>query len=580
MGFFDSDVEYGGAYDLPTDYKSGLADILSEAKKLYEARKQTGFQTFEGPRIAGFTPEEQAAMTGIAGLVGTGRQYFDPATKYAKGLGEQFTADTAQSYMNPYQQSVVDVEKRKAREDFEQTMQGIGSKAVGAGSFGGSRQGVVEGEAVTGLGERLGDIQAIGQKQAFDQARQAFEAQKGRERQAGSALASLGQQAPQQALKELTALSGVGEAGRGMEQSKMDLAYQDFLQRQQFPEQTLGTYQSTLYGYPYQPFAKQTQGYAKPSSFQNLMGIVSAGAKVAPFLGFKEGGHIAFRSQGGLSGMYNQGGSVNQFELNNPNRVAMSEEEEVETTEPKSSSMSTRQMLNQYLQQSLKGSANVTEEYKKALEAQKKIADIKKKRLEERGFMDALGEFAQGVVEGYDPTRPQTMAGSLAAGAKAVKSDDQILQERADIEEQLAKGQISLAEAKVKLANLNIKTLTALDKLITDPTKFEAPSITEIEKLIEGNLGSSLSKTYKQDRTRIYEQAKDNARLIALKLGITDEAKFKQLVIDEAIKISETLKLNRGNTPPGTSVKNNISGGQMNRNKKPSGSASEILQST
>lgn len=557
MGFFDSDVEYQGAYDLPTDYKSGLADILSEAKKLYEARKQTGFQTYEGPRIAGFTPEEQAAMTGIAGLVGQGRQYFDPATQYAKGLGEQFTADTAQQYMSPYQQAVVDVEKRKAREDFEQTMQGIGQKAVGAGAFGGSRQAVVEGEAISDLGQRLGDIQSIGQQQAFADARKAFEAQKAREKTAGSALASLGQQAPQQALKELTALSGVGEAGRGMEQSKMDLAYQDFLQRQQFPEQALSTYQSTLYGYPYQPFAKQTQGFAKPSSFQNLMGIVGAGAKL--FGGFKEGGHIAFRSKGGLSGL------TAEYQEGTGNATVGGE---VETTEPKSN----KEMLTQYLQQALKGSADVTTEYKKALEAQKKIADIKKKKLEERGFIDRLGEFAQGVVAGYDPTKPQTMAGSLAAGAGAVKSDDQILQERADIEEQLAKGQISLAEAKVKLANLNIKTLTALDKLTADPTKFEAPSITEIEKLIEGNLGPAGTKIFKQQRAEIYEQAKDNARLIALKLGITDEVKFKQLVIDEALRLSK----GDSSLPPGTSIDKNISGGQMKRNKK----ADDIISGT
>ena len=38
MGFFDSPMYYGGAYNLPTDYKSGLADILGEAKKLYDAR--------------------------------------------------------------------------------------------------------------------------------------------------------------------------------------------------------------------------------------------------------------------------------------------------------------------------------------------------------------------------------------------------------------------------------------------------------------------------------------------------------------------------------------------------------------
>jgi hypothetical protein len=83
----------------------------------------------------------------------------------AKGLGERFTSDTAQSYMNPYQQSVVDVEKRKAREDFDQTMQGIGTKAVGAGGAGGSRQAILEGEATSDLGQRLGDIQAIGTKQ-------------------------------------------------------------------------------------------------------------------------------------------------------------------------------------------------------------------------------------------------------------------------------------------------------------------------------------------------------------------------------------------------------------------------------
>jgi len=29
MGFFDSDVEYGDAYNLPTDYQSGLANRIS-----------------------------------------------------------------------------------------------------------------------------------------------------------------------------------------------------------------------------------------------------------------------------------------------------------------------------------------------------------------------------------------------------------------------------------------------------------------------------------------------------------------------------------------------------------------------
>ena len=459
MGFFDSDVEYGDAYNLPTDYKSGLADILSEAKKLYEARKQTGFQTFEGPRIAGFTPEEQAAMTGIAGLVGSGAKYFDSATDLAKGLGEQFTADTAQSYMNPYQQAVVDVEKRKAREDFSQTMQDIGSKAVGAGGFGGSRQAILEGEATSDLGQRLSDIQSIGQKQAFDQARKAFEAQKARERLSGSALASLGQQAPQQALKELTALSGVGEAARGMNQAQMDLAYQDFLDRQKFPEQALGTYQSTLYGYPYQPFAKQTQGFAQPSSFQNLMSIVGTGARL--FGGFKEGGHIAFRSEGGLSGLtaeYKDG----------------TEDKTVGSGVDKNS-----------VAANLLGMMNLGSMSSDLVQLQKlrtQIAEAKaKKEMEKDTFMGRLGEFAQGVAAGYDPTKPQTMAGSLSAGTAAVKD---------------RQPDITKAEAEAEALEGNLKTKQAMAELSKDYIKAIKDLSNDIEGADFNNIEDAVYKSF------------------------------------------------------------------------------------
>jgi outer membrane murein-binding lipoprotein Lpp len=276
--------------------------IQAEAKKIYEAKKQLGFQDYEGDRIADFTPEEQAAMTGIASLVGEGKKYFDPATDLAKGVADKFTAETAQEYMSPYQQAVTDVAKRKAREDFDTTLQDIGLKSALGGGRRGTARAIVEAEGVQDLGQRLSDIQTLGSQSAFQDARRAFEAQKGRERQAGSALAALGQQAPQQALKELTALSGVGEAQRDMTQQGLDLAYQNFLQKQQYPYDVLGQYQSTLYGYPYQAY-QTTSGFSKPSSFQNLMGVIGAGKSLFPSFGFKDGGHIAFRSSGGLSGL-------------------------------------------------------------------------------------------------------------------------------------------------------------------------------------------------------------------------------------------------------------------------------------
>ena len=560
MGFFDSDVSRDSVYNTPEDFKSGLADLLSEAKKIYEAKKQLGFQDYEGERIADFTPEEEAAMAGIAGLVGEGKKYFDPATDLAKGVADKFTAETAQEYMSPYQQAVTDVAKRKAREDFDTTLQDIALKSSLGGGRRGTARAIVEAEGVQDLGQRLSDIQTLGSQSAFQDARKAFEAQKGRERLSGSALASLGKQVPEQALKELTALAGVGEAQRGMDQSGLDLAYQNFLQKQQYPYDVLGQYQSTLYGYPYQSF-QTAKGTAQPSGFQNLMGVLNTGRALFPNFGFGytggKIGNLAFRSEGGLSGltaMYQEGTGDKTV----GNTVT-------ETTKPKSN----KEMITEYLKEMLSGSKDVTKQYGEALKKQQEIANIKKQRLENRGFMDRLGEFAKGVVEGYDPNKPQTMAGSLAAGAKAVKDEDEILTERANIEEQLAKGQISLAEAKVKLANLGLKTVTALDKLTVDPFKFEGPQINEIETLISGFVPKPLkSKEYKMYISDVYTQALKEARLKAYQLNITDEVKFNQLVKDIAKQLVQGA---------GSQNKNNELDSETTT-EKPSDKVSDILE--
>ena len=557
MGFFDSDVERQSVYKTPEDFRSGLADLLSEAKKIYEAKKQLGFQDYEGERIAGFTPEEQAAMTGIAGLVGEGKKYFDPATDLAKGVADKFTTETAQEYMSPYQQAVTDVAKRKAREDFETTMQDIGLKSALGGGRRGTARAIVEAEGIQDLGQRLSDIQTLGSQSAFQDARRAFEAQKGRERQSGSALAALGQQAPAQQLKELTALAGVGEAERGMTQSGLDLAYQNFLQKQQYPYDVLGQYQSTLYGYPYQAY-QTSQGYSKPSGFQNLMGVLGAGKALFPSFGFKEGGHIAFRSDGGLSG------------LMTPETINTIVDDNTTTTTKTTKPTSNKEMVMEYLKETLSGGKDALSKYKEALKKQEEIANIKKQKLENRGFMDRLGEFAMGVAKGYDPTKPQTMAGSLAAGAEAVKSEDAVLKERAAIEEQLSKGEISLAEAKVKLANLGLKTATALQKLTSDPFKFEGPSITDIKTLIKGSIGIPKdTPEYDAKISEIYSQAVEMARIQASKLNITDEVRFNQLVKDFARSLASQ----------GKSTKN-TAGDNETPNVKPSKNVTDILKGT
>tara|TARA_X000001388_G_scaffold73244_1_gene64744 strand:+ start:1589 stop:3226 length:1638 start_codon:yes stop_codon:yes gene_type:complete len=468
MGTFDSDVERENRYDTPEDFKSGLADILSEMKKLYEARKGAGFVDYEGERIADFTPEEKAAMTGISSLVGEGKKYFDPATDLAKGLADKFTTDTAQEYMSPYQQAVTDVAKRKAREDFEQTMQNIGLKSALGGGRRGTARAIIEAEGTQDLGQRLSDLQVLGSQKAFEDARSAFEKQKGRERQAGSALAALGSQAPAQALKELTALSGVGEAKRDMDQTGLDLAYKNFMDKQDYPYQLLDRYQSTLYGYPYQSF-DTVQGFSKPSGFQNLMSVVNAGKSLFPSFGFKGGGHIAFRSRGGLSGL-----TANYQEGTGSNTVG---------------DMSS---LKANLTSNLLGSLNLgtmSDSLLRLQELRTKIAEAKAKKVAEQDtFMGRLGTFAQGVAEGFDPTKPQTMAGSLAAGAKAVQDkvqDPELVKAQAEAEG--IEGEIKTQQA---MAEISKNYLNAIGELSND---IEGADFNNIEDAVYKSFGFTLS---------------------------------------------------------------------------------------
>lgn len=447
-----------GVYATPTSYKDALENVLGEAGAIYGAKKTAGYQTYPGQRIAGFSPEEQAAMTGIAGLVGAGQQYFDPAAQLYTGTARQFDATTAQQYMNPYQQAVIDVEKREAMRQFDPVMQDISAKAASTGSFGGSRQAVLESEAIRNQQQQLQDIQTRGQKAAYDTAQRAFESQLAREAGAARGLAGLGTVAPGQALKEFTALSGIGEAQRGMTQQGLDMAYQDFLAQQQYPYDILNQYQASVYGYPYQAY-QQTQfdTKSKPSAFQNLAGILGAGAKIGSGFGFfNTGGRVAFRSQGGLSGMVQtmaDGMSVG------------SSQEDVDASD-----IDTRSMLLKALLNSQKSLTSYSEEAQKALQERQQFAEEEKARLEKQ---TSPVNYLSDLLIGYSQADPEAgigqQLGESAQYADALR--EQALSEVQQIQQDLAAGRISQAEADLKLKQAQVTLVSELNDVLT-PTDY------------------------------------------------------------------------------------------------------------
>jgi hypothetical protein len=81
---------------------------------------------------------------------------------------------SAEAYMSPYMQNVVDIQKREAQR--QSGIQGTQqqAQAAKAGAFGGSRDAIMRAERERNLSQQMGDIQATGSQAAYQQAQQQF----------------------------------------------------------------------------------------------------------------------------------------------------------------------------------------------------------------------------------------------------------------------------------------------------------------------------------------------------------------------------------------------------------------------
>ncbi len=283
--------------EFPPELRPYITDILSKAQAQEESRLAAGYPLYPGPRIAPFTTEERAAQEGIKSLVGSSQPGFDVAKGLtAAGTGAATASDIA-SGMSPYMQNVVDIEKREAQRAAEPMQQKIAAEAIGAqGSFGGSRQAILEAEANRNLQQQLGDIQTRGQQAAFTEAQRAFESQKQRQLAGGQQYANIVPQQQGLAFKELGALAGIGEQDRQQTQKALDLGFQEFREQQQYPEASLQQYQSIIRGFPLNPTTTQTQQsiLPTPSLGQQLIGAGTGalGLAGAAKTLFKDGGTL------------------------------------------------------------------------------------------------------------------------------------------------------------------------------------------------------------------------------------------------------------------------------------------------
>ena len=246
--------------DLPDWAKPYAKETLAKTKALTDIN-QNPYQKYGGERIAGFQPMQEQAFKTMSGM--------DASPEgFAKGIG---------TYMSPYMQNVVDIQKREAgrQSDIAGTQQQ--AQATQAGAFGGGRDAIMRAERERNLGQQMNDIQARGSQAAFDQASNQF--RQGITQQSGLAQmqGQMGQQQQQQ------------------EQRPLDMAYQDFQNQQNYPYKQLGFMSDMVNRLPLGQ-KSTAQLYEAPGSTMGQLAGLGMGAyglsKMMADGGLAEGGDI------------------------------------------------------------------------------------------------------------------------------------------------------------------------------------------------------------------------------------------------------------------------------------------------
>lgn len=306
---------------LPDWYTNYGMQILANQNALMNAP----YQTYQGPRVASFTPDQQASFDATKQAAFSYQPGLNAAQQATQGLmnapgglesaqpylsrAGQTSASQVQQYMNPYQDAVVNrIGELGARTLREQILPEISDRFIKSGQFGGSRQAEMIGRGIRDTMEGITAKQAEALSTGYQGALSAAGTDLARYGTLGQTAGALGQgdiasrrataaqmgdMAARQQSLGLTgagALSSIGDKQREMDQANLDVAYQDFLKQQGYPQEQIdkavatmkgvqgGVPQGTLkYGYN----ESSTPRTPEPTDAQKLATLVGTGLTVA-----------------------------------------------------------------------------------------------------------------------------------------------------------------------------------------------------------------------------------------------------------------------------------------------------------
>jgi len=246
-----------------------------------QALANQDYQAYTGPLSAGQSTAQQAAFQGVGSLA-------VPTQQMGTFQPQQFTAQAAQDYMNPYIQAALDPQIEEARRQAQISRLADANRLTRAGAYGGSRQAIMESELNRNLGQNLAAITGQGYQDAYTQAMNQFNVEQQRQQTAQDAANRYG-------LEALAQQANLGAQERAIEAEGIAADIAQFEEERDFPYKQVQYQQSLLQGLP---IAAQSYSYSQPSTLSNILGGAGGIMKLFEQMG---GGGVGSGSSGGGS---------------------------------------------------------------------------------------------------------------------------------------------------------------------------------------------------------------------------------------------------------------------------------------
>lgn len=301
--------------DIPQRYR----DYVDQNLSLAETIANRPYTAFQGQRVAGFAPDQQAAFNYVRGLAPSFQQplsksmeaYDTSLSAFAPFVSNANAAYTAglnsaadpsvmmQRYQNPYTESVVD----STISDINRSYDRAGEQTRLSSPFGGSRLALREAENERNRAQAIADAGAQLRSNAFttaaglgQNATNQILAAGDRSANLGGTVANtfqgagdrysgLGTTALNAGGTFADMLAGIGAQQQGLQQAGLDINYGDFLSELNYPLNQLSIRQSAIGQTPMgsvgvQPVYAQGGGFG--STLSGLGGLLGGVAQVAP----------------------------------------------------------------------------------------------------------------------------------------------------------------------------------------------------------------------------------------------------------------------------------------------------------